>query len=250
MFSIRTVFVCFGLLLAYTAQLAAEDRVFLFSPGSNEITVLNAGDLTPSGSIDIPSNAFAVLAPPDAGKYYVLRQSPTDTVVVVDPATLAVTKTISLGTNASDGVITPDGKYLLVAAGLVRVFSTETDEEVSAPIPVGGAPTQILVNNASTLAYVLAASGHSIQLIDLVNFTRSHAVSSSVVGKVDSMVLTEDDSRLIASSQDGLKQFSATDLQLLNTTSWGSFNIVRGQVTYPGVAEAFDLPLEDVAGVL
>jgi len=27
-------------------------------------------------------------------------------------------------------------------------------------------------------------------------------------------------------------------------------NIVRGQVTYPGVAEAFDLPLEDVAGVL
>jgi uncharacterized protein (TIGR03437 family) len=240
MFSIRTVFVCLGLLLANAAQLAAEDRVFLFSPGSNEISVLNAATLTESGSIEIPPNNPIVLAPADGSKYYVVRQSPTDTVAVVDPATLTVTKTISLGTNASDAVITPDGKYLLVAAGLLRVFSTATDEEVSAPIPVGGAPTQILVNNTSTRAYILANSGHSIQLIDLVNLTRSHAIGTSVVGTVNSMALTEDDSRLVGASTDGLKQFRATDLQLLTVTPWGSFNVVRGRlVLVPGSQLAF-----------
>ncbi|MEX2304011.1 MAG: hypothetical protein WD733_23905 [Bryobacterales bacterium] len=240
MFSIRTAFVCLGLLLANAAQLAAEDRIFLFSPGSAEINVLNAATLTSSGSIEIPPNNPIVLAPADGSKYYVVRQSPTDTVAVVDPATLAVTKTISLGTNASDAVITPDGKYLLVAAGSLRVFSTATDEEVSAPIPVGGAPTQILVNNPSTRAYILANSGHSIQLIDLVNLTRSHAIGTSIVGTVSTMALTEDDSRLVAVSSDGLKQFRSTDLKLLNVTPFGSFNIVRGRLALvPGSQFAF-----------
>jgi uncharacterized protein (TIGR03437 family) len=241
MFSIRTVLVCLGLLLAAAPQLDAADRIFLPSGVTSPISALSAADLAPSGSIDLPCGSpCAVLAAPGADKYYVVRASATDTIGVVDTETLTVTKTSSLGTNAADSVITPDGKYLLVAAGLLRVFSTETDEEVTAPIPVGGAPTQVLVNNASTRAYVLAASGHSIQLIDLVNFTRSFAAGASIVGTVHSMVLTEDDSRLIASSQDGLKQFSATNLQVLNTTPWGSFNIIRGQVKLvPGSAYAF-----------
>lgn len=240
MFSIRTLFVCFGLLLAYAAQLLADDRVFLFSGVSNPISVLNASDLTPAGSISLSCSDCAVLSSPSGDKYYVRSASPTDTIAVVDPETLTVTKTISLGTNASDAVITPDGKYLLVAAGLLRVFSTETDEEVSAPIPVGGAPTQILVNNASTRAYILAAGGHSIQLFDLVNLTRTHAIGASIVGTVYSMVLSEDDSRLIAASASGVKQFRGTDLKLLNLTDWGAFTVVRGQIRLvPGSRFAF-----------
>jgi uncharacterized protein (TIGR03437 family) len=230
MFSIRTVLVCLGLLLAHASHLDAEDRIFLFSPGSNQISVLSAADLTSSGSIDLPSGAFAVLATPDGGKYYVVRANPVDTIAVVDPGTLNVTQTISLGTNASDAVITPDGKYLLVAAGSVRVFSTATDEEVSQPIPVGGAPTQILVNNVSTRAYVLASSGHTIQLIDLENLTRTTAISGNAVGTVTSMALTDDDSRLVAAASNGLKQYNATDLSLLGTASWGGFTVTRGQV--------------------
>ncbi len=230
MFSIRTVFVCFGLLLAYVHQLDAEDRLFLFSPGSSQISVLKAADLTPSGSIDLPSGAFSVLATADGTKYYVIRQNATDTIAVVDPVTLNVTKTISLGTNASDAIITPDGKYLLVAAGLVRVFSVDTDEEISSPIPVGGAPTSIVVNNVSTRAYVLANSGHSIQLIDLENLTRTNAISGDAVGTVTSIALTDDESRLVAVSTNGLKQYNAKDLSLLSTAPWGSFSVVRGRL--------------------
>ena len=230
MLSIRNVLVCVGLLLGFFSQLNAEDRIFLFSPGATQITVLKAADLTSSGSIELPSGAFSVLATPDGSKYYVVRANATDTVAVVDPVTLRVTKTISLGTNASDAIVTPDGKYLLVAAGLVRVFSVQTDEEVSSPIPVGGAPTQLLVNNVSTRAYVLAASGHSIQLIDLENLTRTNAISGDAVGTVTSMALTDDDSRLVAVATTGLKQYSATNLSLLSTASWGSFSVVRGKL--------------------
>lgn len=230
MFSIRTALVCLGLLLAHASQLDAEDRIFLFSPGSNQISVLKAADLTSSGSINLPAGAFTALATPDGGKYYIVRANPTDTIAVVDPATLSVTKTISLATNASDAIITPDGKYLLVAAGQVRIISTETDEEVTQPIPVGGAPTQILVNNVSTRAYVLAASGHSIQLIDLANLTRTAAISGDDVGTVTSIALTDDGSRLVAVATNGLKQYSATDLRSLSTASWGSLSVVRGRV--------------------
>jgi uncharacterized protein (TIGR03437 family) len=230
MLSIRTVVVCLGLLLAYASQLGAEDRVFLFSPGSAQVSVLKAADLTSAGSIPVPSGGFTALATPDGGKYYVVRANATDTIAVVNPAALTVTKTISLGANASDAVITPDGKYLLVAAGLLRVIGTETDEEVSQPIPVGGAPTQIIVNNVSTRAYVLAASGHSIQLINLENLTRTTAIGGDTVGTVNSIALTDDDSRLVAAATNGLKQFSATELKLLSTISWGSFTIVRGRV--------------------
>jgi uncharacterized protein (TIGR03437 family) len=230
MLSIRTVLVCVGLLLGHFSQLNAEDRIFLFSPGATQISVRKAADLTSSGSIQLASGAFTVLATPDGGKYYVVRANATDTVAVVDPVTLNVTKTISLGTNASDAIITPDGKYLLVAAGLVRVFSVATDEEVSSPIPVGGAPTQLLVNNVATRAYVLAASGHSIQLIDLVNLTRTNAISGDAVGTVNSIALTDDDSRLVAVAATGLKQYSATNLSLLSTASWGSFSVVRGKL--------------------
>jgi uncharacterized protein (TIGR03437 family) len=231
--------VCLGLLLAYASQLDAEDRVFLFSPGAAQVSVLKAADLTSAGSIAIPSGGFTALATPDGGKYYVVRANATDTIAVVNPSTLTVTKTISLGANASDAVITPDGKYLLVAAGLLRVIGTETDEEVIQPIPVGGAPTQIVVNNISTRAYVLAASGHSIQLINLENLTRTTALGGDAVGTVNSIALTDDDSRLVAVATTGLKQYSASNLSTLSTIPWGSFSIVRGKLQLvPGSALA------------
>jgi uncharacterized protein (TIGR03437 family) len=238
--SIRTVFVCLGLLLAHLSQLGAEDRLFLFSAGSAQISVLNASSLTSAGSIDLPSGAFAVLAPPDASKYYVVRANPTDTVAVVDPVTLAVTKTISLGTNASDAVITPDGKYLLVSAGRLRVIGTATDEEIIQPIATGTAPTQILVNNVSSRAYVLSSSGHSLHLIDLDTLTVMKGISGETVGTLNSIALTDDDSRLVAAATDGLRQFSARDLQFLSTTSWGPYTVVRGRVQLvPGSGFAF-----------
>jgi YVTN family beta-propeller protein len=229
MFSIRTVLVCLGLLLAHGLQLEASDRVFLFG-GSDQVPVLNAADLTSSGSITFPTGAFNVLAPPDGNKLYVVRANSTDTIAVVDPVTLNVTKTISLGVNASDAVVTPDGKYLLVAAGRLRVISTETDEEVIQPIPTGTAPTQILVNNVSTRAYVLASSGRSLHVISLEDFTILDGKTGDAVGTLNSIALSDDDSRLVAAATTGLKQFSASDLSVLSTTSWGSNTVIRGRV--------------------
>ncbi len=227
--SIRTVLLCVAVLWATQGQLAAVSRVFLFPTGdSNLVSVLRADDLSLEGSIPTPSSAFAVFGAANRTKYYILSRTSTDSVLVVDSQTLNVTKRFDLGATSSAGVLTPDGKYVLIAAGQVRVIRTDTDQEVGAGIAVGGAPVQIVVNNSSSRAYVLIDSGRLIQVIDLDTLQIIKTITASGTSSIS---LTSDGSRLVAVFSGGVRQFRTTDYDLINTIE-GQFSIANS-ISHP-----------------
>ena len=193
--------------------------------GTAVVTVLDAETLAVAGSFTGTSSITNVLGAPDSKKFYVISRTSTDTVVVVDAETLLVTQRLSLGAGAADAEITPDGKYLLVAGGTLRVIRTGTDEQLPS-IPVGRGPTRIVIDNTSTKAYVLANRGRAVDVIDLATLVveRNLEVPSS-----SSIALTPDDSRLLVVTRDGLSQFRTTDLEEIESIESGVV-IVNGKV--------------------
>ena len=226
MLFIRVVAVCLLALFAATGTLRAKGRVFLFPPsGTAVVTVLDADTLAAIGSFTGTSTVTDVVGTADGKKFYAISRTSVDTVVVLDAETLLVTQRLSLGSSATDAKITPDGKYLLVAGGMVRVIRTDTDEQLPG-IPVGGGPTQIVVDNTSTKAYVLANRGRVVNVIDLATLLveRTFEVPSS-----SSIALTPNDGRLLVATRNGLSQFRTTDFEEIEMIESSSM-IVNGKI--------------------
>ena len=226
MLFIRVVAVCLLALFAATGTLRAKGRIFLFPPsGTDVITVLDADTLAAIGSFTGTSTVTGVVGTADGKKFYAISRASVDTVVVLDAETLLVTQRLSLGSSASDAEITPDGKYLLVAGGMLRVIRTDTDEQLPS-IPVGGGPTRIVVDNTSTKAYVLANRGRVVNVIDLGTLLveRTLEVPSS-----SSIALTPNDGRLLVANRNGLSQFRTTDFEEIEMIE-SSSTIVNGKI--------------------
>ena len=226
MLSIRAVVLCLLALFAATDTLRAKGRIFLFPPsGTDVVTVLDTETLAVVGSFTGTSTITNVLGAADGKKFYAISRTSTDTVIVVDAETLLVTQRLSLGASAADAEITPDGKYLLVAGGMLRVIRTDTDEQLPS-IPVGRGPTRIVIDNTSTKAYVLANRGRVIDVIDLATLVVERNLEVPVSS---SIALTPDDARLLAVSRNGLSQFRTTDLEEIEMIE-SSSAIVNGKV--------------------
>ena len=226
MLSIRAVVLCLLALFAATDTLRAKGRVFLFPPsGTGVITVLDADSLAALGSFTGTSTVTDVLGAGDGKKFYAISRTSVDTVVVVDAETLLVTQRLSLGTSAADAEITPDGKYLLVAGGMVRVIRTDTDEQLPG-IPVGGGPSQIVIDNTSIKAYVLANRGKVVNVIDLASLVVERILE---VPSSSSIALTPDDARLLVSGREALFQFRTTDLAEIERIE-SSSTILNGKI--------------------
>lgn len=200
--------------LTCALPLQAVDRIFLFPPGgTNVVNVLNADSLQPVASIPVPSAVNEAFSTPQGNKIYLIARTGTDTVIAVDPDTLAVTSRLGLNATPSDAVITPDGRYVLVAAGSLHVIDAVSDFS-AATIDVGGGPTRIAVNNDASIAFVLASSGTVVSVVDLVNL--------GVIGNIDiqqgagDIALTPDDSRLLVSVTNGVRQYRTTDYSFIN----------------------------------
>ena len=226
MFSIRAVVLCLLAFFAAADTLRANGRVFLFPPsGTAVITIMDADSLDAVGSFTGTSTVTDVLGTADGKKFYAISRTSVDTVVVVDAETLLVTQRLSLGASAADAEITPDGKYLLVAAGMLRVIRTDTDEQLPS-IPVGGGPTQIVIDNTSTKAYVLANRGRVVNVIDLATLVVERTLE---IPNSSSIALTPNDARLLVVARTGLSQFRTTDLAEIETIE-SSSPIVNGQI--------------------
>ena len=233
---IRTLALCLLVLLMGANRAKAGGHVFLFSTVTDVITVLDSDDLSPVTTLAGTTAARDVIASPDGKKYYIISSKSTETILVVDVETLTITKRISLGANPRLVKMTPDGRYLLIAAGSLRVLDVETDQEVGAGIAVGQGPTDIVVDNPSAKAYVLADSGDVISIIDLSTLTVERTLD---VANVTSIALTPDDFRLLVISQPGLRNFRTADLEEISAIdAKGSF--VGGEVLpFPNSTQAF-----------
>ena len=184
MHPLKRVMLCLGLLPLWLSQAAAADQVIVFPASTtNLLTVLRASDLSQQGMIAAPSSSFQVVQAIDGKKRYLLNRQASQSITVFSSQTLQILSTPDLGTSASQAVVTPDGRYLLVAAGTLRVIDTQTDTEIRR-LQVGGAPTEIIVDNASTTAYVLAAQGRTVSRIDLETLTVSATVDVVNAGSI------------------------------------------------------------------
>ena len=204
------------LLLALIGTISsAQDRAFVFpTGGSNLITVLDAADLSEQGTITATATGSDLLATPRGDRYYVVSPTPTDTIVVVDARTLNVLRRISLAVGAADAVLSPDGEYLLVSAGTLHVFSTITDQPVVDPVAVGSGPRQIVVNQTSDRAYILAASGRQIQVVDLNTFSVTTVIDTPTLS---SIALLESANRLVALDSDGIRLYDVASNAEIDT---------------------------------
>ena len=216
---------------------SAEDRTFLFpSGGSNIITVLDAADLAFAGSVPASVSTFKILATPRGTKYYMLSRTGADAIVVVDVQTLDVIKRIHLTPGVSDALVTPDGEYLVATAGKLRIFSTETDEQIGDGIDVGSGPQELEVNQRSTRAYVLASAGQAISVVDLT----ARAVLATIdTPNTKSIGLVEPANQLVALQDDGLQTY---DLGTYEERAFipESLQITNGTVIpIPGTARVF-----------
>ncbi len=221
--SFRSALVGLALALLVSAPAAAANTVLGFPAGNtNLVSVYNASDLSLAATIPAPASSFAVEQTITGSKYYILNRRAKDSIVVVDADSLETLQKIDLNTSASQALMTPDGRYLLVAAGTLRVIETVQDTEV-ASIPVGGAPTQIIADDTSARAYVLASSGNLVQLLDLDTLQIERTIS---VNNAGSIALTGDGARLLVAQRDGVRQFRTRDFSEIATVP-GKFTLIN-----------------------
>lgn len=204
----RSAFLRLTLCLLAPFTATARDAVVAFPSGNtNVITVFDAADLSLVATVPVPARSFAVRQNLDGSKYYLLNRSSQNSIIVLDSRTLEQTNSIDLGAQPSEALVSPDGRYLLAAAGSLRVISTATELEV-ASVPVGGSATQIVVDETSSRAYVLTSSGTQIHVVDLTTFQLETTLT---VSNVSSIQLTTDSARLLAASGDKILQFRTRD---------------------------------------
>ncbi|MCW5979332.1 MAG: Ig-like domain-containing protein [Bryobacteraceae bacterium] len=163
-------------LFALVAVLQAND-VFVLPDGvqSQTVNVYSANPLAVAGSFPGPQGrAIDTLASPDSPvTYWTYGDASIDTVVGVDQAISPVFRS-GVGNAASRAaVVTPNGRYLLVAAGAFRVFDTATRTEVNLnPAPqVGADPVDIAVSVDSRYAFVLSSTSQRLTRVSLENFS-------------------------------------------------------------------------------
>jgi YVTN family beta-propeller protein len=93
-------------------------------------------------------------------------------------ATPKVLATFPVGKMLANAVVSPDGSRLYVTDALAFDFTTHTysggvhvvdtaSKRVLASIDVGNGPSDIILNRAGTLAYVLNGAGNTVSVVDL-----------------------------------------------------------------------------------
>ncbi len=164
------------------------------------------------------------MATPSGNRYYILSRSSTDALVIADARTLEVLRRVSLSVGVSDATLSPNGEYLLIAAGQLHIFNTTTDEIVVDPIPVGGGPTQVRVDQRSRRAYVLSEAGREIHVIDLETFEEVGLIEAPTLSSIG---LLEAANRLVALDGDGLRLYDIRTLEQLGRLD-SLFSILNG----------------------
>lgn len=138
-------------------------------------TVYSGNPLTSAGTFTTSSDAFLVLARPTQNpadtKYYVISRSGSNSLVILNSSFTPVGTPLSFGQNVSAAALTPDGKYLLIVAGNLRIYNTADDSEVRTSfLDVGLNPNDIAVSQDSTRAFIMTAQGQKVTAVDLTSF--------------------------------------------------------------------------------
>lgn len=204
------------LLLSVSPLFAASDRILVLPEVSGgPLSVIQPDGPVEETTFESPLGAFKVLQNGTGDAYFILSNRPTQAVTIVDADSLETILVIPLGTGVRDGIITPDGRYLLLAAGnlvVVDLASLEVVETVS----VGNNAKTVIVNRASTFAYVIGGirSQRQIHAIDLA--TLEAVAETPTTDGLSDMILVEGESLMVAAADSRMALFSPGDLTLIS----------------------------------
>jgi uncharacterized protein (TIGR03437 family) len=161
----------------FSFSLQAQD-VFVM-PGSSSSTqnlqVFSANPFSSITGFSAGVGSFLTLAKPDGTKFYVIANSGTATITSTD-TTFASPKTVaSIGSPASAATITSDGKRLLVVAGLLHIYDTSSDTDLTPNgVNMSGNPIDVAVSLDNAYAYVLAINvpggGSALYQVNLASY--------------------------------------------------------------------------------
>lgn len=228
--------------------LATTDNVniYLAEQGSSVIGVIPVSTLTPASAtctamqpapcvIVDPSIVapVAIAQLPGGGEIYVANQG-SNQVTVIDPATLAVKTTVTVGSSSSAIVASPDGNCVYVADDLggssVRVINTSGNptKTVSQTIGVGGGPSFLRFD--PKLQRVYAANSAGVSVI-------SHSTDCNSISLTPTPILGTALAGSVTALADGSRAYAALSNGNVAVIDVGS-NTVRKTISGQGVGSA------------
>ena len=139
------------------------------APGS--LSVISTDTRTVVDRVSLP--AFGELKVHPGGTRLYAASFPTDSLLVIDTATTAITATIPVGDFPEGVAVHPDGTRVYVAnaiAGTLSVIDALTNAVIMT-IPVGRNPSEMAMNAAGTRLYVSNAGADTVSVIDTATNT-------------------------------------------------------------------------------
>jgi len=178
--------------IAETMVGSSPDRIAV-SPAGDRVYVANRGGRAPEDG-DTKDNADPVVVDPDTYK------ASTATISVIDSAEMssdpehAVKKTIPVGLQPADMIVSPDGKYVFTANAngeTVSVISTAA-EEVIETIPTSPAPGKLAASCPNGLAispdgktlYITLGGDNAVEAITLDRQAGGAAAQPAIAGLI------------------------------------------------------------------
>jgi len=140
----RVLVPCLVCLCMATTALQAQDVFVLPGTNSNSqnVFVFTANPFVSITSFSAGAGAFQLFEKPDGSKFYAVSNTGSATVTAVDNGFTSPHSLGNLGTQATAAVLTPDGRRLAVAAGLLHIFDTASDTDL---FPAGIEPGPLVV---------------------------------------------------------------------------------------------------------
>jgi len=171
MFRLKYALVAFSLLSA--SSLARAQNLFVMpgGPSTNQtVSIFSADPFVFRTSYQGSPASLLALSNPAGTRYFVVAASGSSTVTVLDGASFAVIQSFDLLANGSAGILTPDGRKLLVTAGNLFIFDISgVGPTLPNPIPVvvGTNPSDVAVSLDSARAFVLCPADQRLVAVDL-----------------------------------------------------------------------------------
>ena len=228
-------YVAVCLYLASAAAAVAQSSYVFQLPGQalsgNVPQILALGDNDFGRKLGPAANAgFAganqVIATPNGSKFYIVGTngvlSASSALGSVTPIPAAIAGTVN------DAKVTPDGKYLLVAASHFYVINTATDAlqvQADTGIPNGATPIAIAISHDAKTAWILTNSptGSTVNALDLTNFQASSSQLAQSSGS-NGMVLSPRGLLYVSTNANRILEIDPVTMTVTNL----------GQISVPG----------------
>jgi uncharacterized protein (TIGR03437 family) len=149
-------------------------------------TVYSGTPLTQSGVFNASVDSFAAFAKTAANaadvKYYIVSRNSQASITILNSSFQPTANSpINLGQQVTAAALSPDGRRLVVVAGNLRVFNTDSDTELQFNnIDVGIRASAIAISQDSRFVFIGSTAAQAVYVLSL-----SNPATVTLVGRID-----------------------------------------------------------------